>query len=90
MKRTVEDLPPIDPNLSQAELRRNGTELPQPTAAAVEELMANKSSVSLRHGPIPTDGLKEGMPIRWGDKPHAIPILPDRDDRPSEIGCSCT
>ncbi|QOJ19973.1 MAG: hypothetical protein HRU77_04245 [Gammaproteobacteria bacterium] len=86
MKCIAKDLPPADPNLDPAELRREFDKIASENMQSVERLMASKGFVQLRHNPIPVDGSEEGMPIKWGNKSHAIPILPDRDDRPSEIG----
>ena len=44
---------------------------------AIQKLIAGKLFVDIHHNSIPTESLKKGMPIIWGDKPMSVPILPN-------------
>jgi len=88
MKCTVKELPPLDLNLSPAELRGEWDRIAKENLESIEQLIASKRLVSLCQDPIPTNGLEEGMPIRWSDKHHPVPALPHGDNNSPEIGGS--
>lgn len=88
MKCTVKDLPPIDTNLSPAELRVEWDRIAKQNLENIESLMASKGFISHRHNSIPTQGTIVGMPVNWGDKFHHVPLLPHGDNDAFEIGSS--
>ncbi|WP_156797077.1 hypothetical protein [Nitrosomonas sp. Is79A3] len=86
MRCTVKDLPPLDPNLSPDELRMEWDRIAKENMESVDRLMASKSLVEICNDPVPTDGLIEGMPVRWGDEHHVVPIFPHGDNDTFEFG----
>ena len=89
MKCTVKDLPPIDQNLSPAELRGEWDRIAKQNLENIESLMASKGFISHCHNSISTQGTRVGMPVNWGDKLfHHVPLLPHGDNDAFEIGSS--
>lgn len=88
MKCTVRDLLPPGPDLSPAELRREFDRIAKENMESVDRLMASEGLIKICDDPVPTDGLIEGMPIRWSDEHHPVPILPHGDSDTFEFGSS--
>ncbi len=70
----------------------HGVGLPGEVTEELRRIMANNSSalkelpgktfVDVSHHVVKGHALEEGMPISWGNEPHAIAALPNRNDCP--------
>lgn len=90
MKCIAENLPLLDPNLNIEDLRAEWDRIAKQNLENIETLRASECFVAINKDRIPTDGLQEGMPIKWGDKHHPFAFLPHGNHDAFEFGCVST
>lgn len=88
MKCTFTELPP--PTLTCEEWMEVDKINIKLVTAIRESLSASKGFIETCPNPTPCDGLKIGMPLRWGHEFYPADILPHDDYMSFETGSRCT